>query len=149
VLSNQERQWPRLAEVVGLPELVADPRFAEAPARAANAAALIGILDGAFATRPLAEWRAALDAAGITFGIVGTVEEIAADPQARAIGAIRPMAGEEMAVVDSPFSVQGSDKVAARRAPELGADSSAILREAGYGEAEIAALKNSNAVLGT
>ena len=52
--------------------------------RRTNARALQMIFDDAFAQHPLAHWRRTLDAAGLTFGIVGTVEEAAADEQARA-----------------------------------------------------------------
>jgi len=54
-----------------------------------------------------------------------------------------------MLTVDSPFTVQGSRKIQPRRAPDIGEHSSEILRDAGYTEAEIAALKQSGAVTGT
>ena len=76
-----ERQWPALARAVGMPELADDARFARPEARAGNARLLISLLDEAFAQKPLAEWRAILDAAGLTFGVVGTVAEIAPIPR--------------------------------------------------------------------
>jgi crotonobetainyl-CoA:carnitine CoA-transferase CaiB-like acyl-CoA transferase len=141
-------RWPAFAAAVGRADLVDDPRFATTPARRANVRALMDILDATFATDTLAHWRAALDAAGITFGPVGTTNEIAADAQALAVGALRPVEGTPWLTVDSPFTVEGSPKVAARPAPAVGEHSSAILREVGFGEAEIAALKASGAVAG-
>jgi formyl-CoA transferase len=145
---SEDRQGPAFAAAVGRADLVDDPRFATTPARRANVRALMDILDATFATDTLAHWRAALDAAGITFGPVGTTNEIAADAQALAVGALRPVEGTPWLTVDSPFTVEGSPKVAARPAPAVGEHSSAILREVGFGEAEIAALKASGAVAG-
>ena len=59
--------------------------------RRINAPLLMGILDDVFARKTLAEWRAILDAAGLTFGVVGTVAEIVHDPQALANGILRPL----------------------------------------------------------
>ncbi len=42
-----ERQWPALAQAVGMPELAVDPRFAKAEERGVNAVVLMGILDAA------------------------------------------------------------------------------------------------------
>jgi formyl-CoA transferase len=106
------------------------------------------ILDAVFAQRPLAEWRVVLDAAGLTFGVVGTVGEIVDDPQALANGFLRPLADSGMLTVDSPFTLNGSEKVPVALAPGFGEHSSAILREAGYLDGEIAALQKAGVVGG-
>ena len=93
------------------------------------------------ATAPLAEWRTKLDAAGITFGPIGTTYEIAADEQALAIGALRPIEGTPYLTVDSPFTIEGAPKIPAHRAPDIGEHSSEILRDAGYSPAEIEAFR--------
>ncbi len=36
----------------------------------------MSILDAAFATRDLADWMARMHAAGVTFGVVSTLDEI-------------------------------------------------------------------------
>ena len=141
---SEDRQWAPLATAMGLTHLIADARFATTPARRANARALMNELDAVFATAPLAEWRTKLDAAGITFGPIGTTYEIAADEQALAIGALRPIEGTPYLTVDSPFTIEGSPKIPAHRAPDIGEHSSDILRDAGYSEAEIAAFRAAN-----
>lgn len=145
---SEDRQWPSLAAAVGRADLVGDPRFASTAARRANARALMDIFDAIFAADTLGHWRRTLDAAGITFGLIGTTEEIAGDEQALAVGALTPLGHDGMLTVASPFTVEGSPQVPPRRAPDVGEHSSEILRDAGYSAAEIAALKHSGAVAG-
>jgi formyl-CoA transferase len=90
-----------------------------------------------------------LDAGSLTFGIVGTVEEVATDPQALAAGILRPLADTGMMTVDSPFTITGEAKVPVTVAPGQGEHSSAILRDAGYSETEIEALRAAGAISGT
>ncbi len=148
-LTSEARQWPALAEAIGRPDLLADPRFADMLTRRSNAGSLLHILDVAFAERSLAEWRPLLDARGLTFGIVGTVEEVATDPQALAAGILRPLADTGMMTVDSPFTITGEHKVPVTVAPGQGEHSSAVLRDAGYSETEIEALRAAGAISGT
>jgi formyl-CoA transferase len=143
-----DRQWPALAHAIRMPGLVEDPRFVGPEERRVNALVLMGILDEVFAQRPLAEWRAVLDAAGLTFGVVGTVAEIVEDPQALANGFLRPLGESGMLTVDSPFSLSGTEKVPVALAPGFGEHAEEILREAGYDHTEIAALREAGVVGG-
>jgi len=141
---NQDREWPALVRALERPDLEHDPRFASRAARGENVRALNQLLDEIFATRPWPEWRQRLDTHRITFGTVGTIEDIPDDEQMLASGAIKvtgdPGIGAPY-VVDTPLWVDGTQKVPARAAPALGADNDAVLAEAGFSETEVAALK--------
>jgi crotonobetainyl-CoA:carnitine CoA-transferase CaiB-like acyl-CoA transferase len=136
-----DRQWPALAQAIGMPGLAVDPRFRGPEERRVNALVLMGILDEVFSGRTLAEWREVLDAAGLTFGVVGTVAEIVSDPQALAVGMLRPLGDTGMMTVDTPFTMSGAEKVPVAMAPGFGEHGGEILREAGYDEAEIEGLR--------
>ena len=86
-------------------------------ARKQNAAALVVELDAVFATRDMAEWRTILDGVGVTFGVVGKIDDVADDAQMQAIGALVPFADGKTLTVSSPFHLDGEAKVAPRRAP--------------------------------
>jgi formyl-CoA transferase len=140
-LHNEVRQLGSLLAAIGASHLVEDPRFATQPARRENAKALTVILDEIFAKRDLLEWRAILEAAGVTFGAVYTVDEAADDKQARDIGALLPFADGNGLTVSSPFNLDNTTKVAAARAPTVGQHSEVVLRDAGYSADEIVKLK--------
>jgi crotonobetainyl-CoA:carnitine CoA-transferase CaiB-like acyl-CoA transferase len=139
-LTPDGRRWQDFTTVIGRPELHADPRFATPAARRANVRELIAILDAVFAERDWAEWRRGLQAAGIAFGVVGTVDEIPHDPQMRASGALVPIddprAGASL-TVSSPLQISGQEKVPATMAPDIGEHTVEVLREAGLDQAEI------------
>ena len=145
-LLNEDRQWPVLVNCLGRPDLLDDPLFATRPARHANARALIALLDEVFATRDLAGWRSVLDVAGLIFGFVATLDDIAGDEQMRVNDVLIPFENDAMLTINSPLWVEGADKVQPRRPPALGEHSDEILRAAGYDDAAIRKLRMAGVV---
>src|SRR4029453_18024415 len=76
-----DRYWPRLCEVLGVPEAATDERFATMLARMGNSADCVALLDQTFATKPRAEWLRLL-AAGGDF-IVSIVNSVISCPTTR------------------------------------------------------------------
>ncbi|HTW70035.1 MAG TPA: CoA transferase [Acetobacteraceae bacterium] len=145
-LFNEERQLRPFFNAIGREELADDPRFATRQARLHNAPALVAELDATFAARDMAEWRVILDAVGVTFGVVGKVDDAPDDPQMRAIGALVPFADGEALTVSSPFNLAGEAKVPPKRAPKLGQHTEAVLREAGYDADAIGSMRREGVV---
>ena len=146
VLLNAPRQGQALADALGQPRLLDDPRFATQAAREQHHVELIAVMDACFAQRDLAEWRARLDGAGITFGLVGTLSDIDGDAQMRACGALVPWADGQGTTIASPIQIDGLRQRSASPAPALGQHSAELLREAGFSEADIISLATSGAV---
>jgi crotonobetainyl-CoA:carnitine CoA-transferase CaiB-like acyl-CoA transferase len=77
-----QRQWAVLCDVVGRPDLVADPRFADNNARVSNRGALRQVLDAAFAERDAEEWLSILRQAELPCGPINSIPEVFTHPQA-------------------------------------------------------------------
>jgi len=141
-LFNEQRQLPALLSAIGREDLTDDPRFATPEVRKHHAKELVLILDEVFSRRDLAEWRVILDSVGVTFGIVGTVNEALDDPQMRHAGALGPFADGQGLTVMTPFHIDGVEKVPPQRAPSVGQHSEAVLAEAGYTSDDIQRLRS-------
>jgi formyl-CoA transferase len=99
-----------------------------------------------FAEKALEEWREILDNAGITFGIVNTLDDLLEDDQARHARVIVPFADQSGETISSPFNVEGETKRPPAEAPSVGQHTNEILREHGYDDAEIRKLREAGAV---
>ncbi|MET9593989.1 CoA transferase [Streptomyces sp. NPDC006516] len=88
IAANQQRQFETLCRLVGAPELVTDPRFAEREGRKAHREDLNAALNSALSQRPAAEWERLLTAAGVPAARVLTVPEALEQPQLRHRGFI-------------------------------------------------------------
>jgi crotonobetainyl-CoA:carnitine CoA-transferase CaiB-like acyl-CoA transferase len=93
---------------------------------------LTGLVEQAIAAGPAEAWLARLGAAGVPVGPVLARESVHADPQARANGLVQdveqPGLGP-LTMLGPVFRVDGADPPPARPAPELGADTEAVLAE--------------------
>jgi crotonobetainyl-CoA:carnitine CoA-transferase CaiB-like acyl-CoA transferase len=74
VTAANDGQFRRLCEVLGIPEISDDPRFARNADRTANREALRPILVERLAARGAAEWFEALVAVGVPCGPINTID---------------------------------------------------------------------------
>lgn len=75
IAANRQEQFETLCREVGLPQLLADPRFADREARKQNRAALNHKLNTALRGRTALEWERALTAAGVPAARILTVPQ--------------------------------------------------------------------------
>ena len=149
VMLQPDRHWATFCAAIDREDLRDDARFASASVRFQHCRELIAILDPVFASRTLAEWAAALDGAECYWGRVQSVEEVARDPQADAIGAFAMTAlgdGRPLRLVKSPVLFTETPAAVGGPAPELGQHTEEVLLEAGYSWDDIARLKETGAL---
>jgi len=140
-------RWVRL---VGRPEFIGDSRFSTDQNRAENHAAITEAMDAWLASRTTAQAIAELQAARIPAGPVLDPGEVLEHPQVRARKLLQevefpgtpapvPVAAPAVGLSATPARIR-------HRAPMLGEHTDEVLREIGYSESEISALRNVEAV---
>jgi crotonobetainyl-CoA:carnitine CoA-transferase CaiB-like acyl-CoA transferase len=149
-LLDPEREFSRLCVALGEPDLATSPLFATQEARKENAPELYAILQSQFETKPISHWREKFRTHDIKWSALPTLDEAVQDPQMRDCGAIvkfdYPGHGS-LETVNSPLFVAGSEKRKPQAPPEYGEHTRAILREAGFGTAEVERLIASGAAV--
>jgi crotonobetainyl-CoA:carnitine CoA-transferase CaiB-like acyl-CoA transferase len=70
---GNDRQFTSLGEILGVPQLAADPRFASNAARVENRDALRAALEQRLTERPAREWAGALTEVGVPAGVVNDI----------------------------------------------------------------------------
>ena len=140
VMIESDRYWSVFTEAIERPDLAHDERFAGAVPRYRHAAELIAVLDAVFAERTLEEWSAKLGAHRLIWSAVKTLAEAAEDPNAIARGTFpvvdHPQLGR-FRTVAPPLQMSGHAMPGNAPAPALGADTAAVLREAGVDDETI------------
>jgi len=140
---------PTFAELVGMPGLFDDPRFAPPLIPADHKQQLFDLLTPAFAARTTAEWAAALREAGVRYAEVRDYAAVVADPQARENGYLVDVVHPEwgpITVVGSPLQMSETPPRPGVVAPALGAHTEEVLLELGYSWDEIGELRKAAAI---
>jgi crotonobetainyl-CoA:carnitine CoA-transferase CaiB-like acyl-CoA transferase len=139
----KESLWRRLCDALGLTDLSDDSQFADLGSRHTNRTALVLRLSERLAERSVAEWSAALTAAGVPCAPVNTIAAALADEQVAARGALvaydHPTLGQ-VRTPATPLRFRGVDPPT-ERAPFLGEHTAELLTSlCGYSRERIAAL---------
>ena len=142
--------WPRLCQSMGRPDLADDERYKNIPGRMADVEELEGLVATWVERLTVEQVSTILTEAGIPFGPVATVPDIAESPQLAA----REMFVEvehstvgPVTLLGLPIKLSGSPGSIRKAPPTIGQDNQAIYGDLlGLSAEEIAELRNAGAI---
>lgn len=141
--------FDKLCKALGMEHWPADGRFSDAQARYRNMVTLVSEIDDILSQKSRDEWGEIFDSVGLIWGPVLTLDEVARDPQANAIGMFPEVRHPERGTyrsVRAPMRFASADVAPRGPAPEIGQHTRDVLTRAGFSDPEIEALLTAGAV---
>ena len=146
---GNDTQFAKLCLTLNVPHWAQDERFSTNAQRVRHIAELNAMLAERFSHWKRSDLIAALDAAGVPAGAINSVPEVFEDPQVRFREMLKYVphpSGVLAPQISTPMRFADAKLVTSAAAPLLGQHSDDILRELGYNEAKILALRECGAV---
>lgn len=144
--AGNDSQFSRLCEALDAPELALDPRFNCTAGRIRNRDALLALLDGIFLQRSSTEWLDRLDIAEVPSGPVNDIAGALSNPQIVHREMVReiehPLAGP-LKILSNPIRLSATPIETYSPPPTIGQHTDEILRDIGFSDAEIDAMRQS------
>jgi len=144
-----DRLFRRLCEILGHSEWLERAEFRDNSSRVANRTLLAALIEDITVREPTVHWLDLLEANDIPCGPINDYAHVFADPQVLARGMVvdgrHPTLGA-VKTLGSPIKMSATPPDVTGRAPLFGEHTDAVLREAGYSDAEISLLRSVNAV---
>jgi crotonobetainyl-CoA:carnitine CoA-transferase CaiB-like acyl-CoA transferase len=145
-----KRNWMRMLEALGAPELAADPRFASGADRMAHLKELESELSKRFREKPARYWLDALEGKGVPCGPVQDMLQALRDPQTIARGMVVEVEHTALGPVKTiglPVKFSATPGKVRTGAPLYGEHTREVLRERGFDDRQIDAFEGSGAVV--
>jgi formyl-CoA transferase len=144
-----QRLFLRLCDVLEHPEWAQMPEFGDNASRVVHRADLADRIEAVTTQKRCSEWLAILAANDIPSGPINDYSQVFADRQIVARDMVvevdHPTLGH-LRTLGSPIKMSATPAEVDRRAPMLGEHSSEILREAGFSDADVIALRGTGAL---
>jgi crotonobetainyl-CoA:carnitine CoA-transferase CaiB-like acyl-CoA transferase len=145
---DPERHWAPTCRALGLERLLERDDLATPAQRAERTEELFPLFTETIASLPLADLKARLAAEDTIWSTMAAPLEVIADPQVEANGYMPRFPGHDRARLTSgPVQFDGHGLDVRRGAPEIGEHTDEVLREIGFGDDDIARLRESGAVV--
>ena len=141
--------WAKLCKALGKEEWLDDERFADARSRYQMMPVLVPEIDRVLADKSRDEWGVIFDAAGLIWGPVLGLHEVASDEQAHAINLFPQLTDEDIGAyrtVGIPMRFKTADVGPKTRSPKIGEHTLSVLAEFGFEDAEISQLLADNII---
>ena len=146
----EPKHWPKFATAIGRADLLENEDFATPKDRYRRMPELTEMVDEALSAKSRDEWGPIFDEAGIIWGPVMGLHEVAADPQAHALGLFPKINHETMGdyrTVNIPMRFANADVKPRGPSPKLGEHTRAVLESAGLSADEVTTLA-ANKIIG-
>jgi crotonobetainyl-CoA:carnitine CoA-transferase CaiB-like acyl-CoA transferase len=145
-----EKFWEALCRVLGIENLIDDPRFLDNDHRRDNREELVPILEEIFCTRPGEEWLELLSKAGVPCGPINTLDRLFTDPQVEARNMVvetdHPTVGR-LRSIGNPVKTPPMPEGPFEPPPLHGQHTDQVLREIlGYSREQIAHLRGAGII---
>ena len=132
---GNQANWERVAQVLGHPEWVADPRFASNAERKRHDTELAELIEGVLAAHPVQTWLERLRAADVPAGPVNDIPTALFNPQTDALGLVQTInqtadqpGGGPARVLGLPLRMSAFSAGIERPAPLLGQHNAELLK---------------------
>ena len=144
-----ETMWRRLADVLGHPEWVDDPRFANNAERVNNRQAINELVTSALKSDTVNNWVTRLNDAGVACGPIWTIGEALESEQVAHMGIIQQVEHDlagRIPLIGPALSLSGTPQVIRRPPPLLAQHTAEVLAETGISDEDIARLAEDGAI---
>jgi crotonobetainyl-CoA:carnitine CoA-transferase CaiB-like acyl-CoA transferase len=145
-----ETMWRRLAEVLGHPEWVDDPRFGSNAERVNNRSAINELVTEALSSDTVDHWVTRLNEAGVACGPIWTVGEALESKQVANMGMVQQIQHDlagQIPIIGPAISLTGTPQVIRRPPPLLAQHTEEVLAELGIPAEDIRQLAEDDAVM--
>ncbi|EJF40599.1 putative 3-methyl-2-oxobutanoate dehydrogenase (2-methylpropanoyl-transferring) [Clostridium sp. MSTE9] len=145
------RRFPEFCQVIGMPEIAADPRFSTSDVYYENRGELTKILDKKFAEQPVSYWHELLDAHDLPHEVLHHFKDVPYDPQVQANHYTyfhEYSDGTKTVFSNGPVHFGSIDPSAipCRISGSIGRDTDEVLKEIGYTDEQIHAMYQSEEI---
>ena len=134
---GNDKQFARLCEMLGKPEIAMDEKFSTNSGRVQNRTEIIPLLASIFKAASVSEWLAKLDEAEIPCGPIQNFEQVFSMPTVKEremlVKMEHPTIGE-LPLVGSPLKMSDTPVEYRLHPPLMGEHTEDVLRELGYGD---------------
>ena len=142
-------QWRSFCMAIDQPDLIDHPDFATMELRFKHRPQMRELLEPIFMARPSAYWLRLLQEFHVPVGPIHKMDEMFDDPQVRHVGIAQkvhhPVRGD-IELIGQPVTLSRTPATIVSAIPEKGGQTSEVLAQFGFSDAEIAALKATGAV---